>query len=125
MNEPSNFVDGQKDLGCLKNDNLNNPKYIPRYIEGSKLYSRTVCPSARHALGSHYDLHNLFGLFETIATNRALKKVRNKRPFIISRSTFPGQGHYGGHWTGDVLSTWKQMAVSVTGTYVHTYMLSI
>jgi hypothetical protein len=64
--------------------------------------------------GLHYDLHNLYGLTETIATNFAVKQIRGKRPFIISRSTFPGQGHYGGHWSGDVVSDWTNLRRSIT-----------
>ena len=40
------------------------------------------------------------GLSETIATSKALEKIIGKRSFVISRSTFPGSGGYGGHWTG-------------------------
>ena len=49
-----------------------------------------------------------------MATNFALKEIRKKRPFIISRSTFPGQGYYGGHWTGDVESDWKNLRRSIS-----------
>ena len=113
MNEPSNFFDGQA-KGCEKNP-LNQPQYIPRSVDGHKLYHKTVCPSAKQYLGSHYDLHNIYGYSEGIATNKALKAIRGKRPFIISRSTFPGYGHFGGHWTGDVLSDWSSMHDSITG----------
>ena len=115
MNEPSNFYDGQWLWNGCENDMLNEPPYVPRSIFGQKLYHKTVCPSARQHLGSHYDLHNLYGYSEGIATNQALKTVRQKRPFIISRSTFPGYGHFGGHWTGDVLSDWSSLHDSVTG----------
>lgn len=42
MNEPSNFLDGQAD-GCPKsksgNDGaLNDPPYVPRDVQGGKLY---------------------------------------------------------------------------------------
>ena len=115
MNEPSNFYDGQAD-GCDTKNPLNNPQYVPRSIDGHKIYHKTVCPSAKQHLGSHYDLHSLYGYTEGIATNLALKKVRKgQRPFIISRSTFPGYGHFGGHWTGDVLSDWSSLHDSVTG----------
>ena len=64
--------------------------------------------------GLHYDVHNLYGFTETIATNFALKEIRGKRPFIISRSTYPGQGHYGVHWSGDVVSDWTNLRRSIS-----------
>ena len=115
MNEPSNFFDGQID-GCAKEGDdlkLDEPYYIPKGITGNKLYAKTVCPSARHYNGFHYEFHNTYGLDETIATATAMKKIRKKRAFVVSRSTFPGQGHHGAHWTGDVVSTWKDMRASI------------
>jgi len=43
------------------------------------------------------------GLMEAIPTRDALETVRGKRSFILSRSTFPGYGSHGGHWTGTVI----------------------
>lgn len=45
----------------------------------------------------------------------ALLKVRGSRPFVLSRSSFPGLGRYSGHWTGDVSSDWEQLLYSVPG----------
>lgn len=67
MNEPSNFDDGEHKIGCDNSNSLNNPPYLPR-VTGGTLYSKTICPSARQAAGQHYDLHNLYGTLETIAT---------------------------------------------------------
>ncbi|CAF4137164.1 unnamed protein product [Rotaria sp. Silwood2] len=43
----------------------------------------------------------MYGYFEAKATNAALRTILNKRPFVLSRSTFAGSGHYTGHWSGD------------------------
>ncbi len=116
MNDPSNFEDGQLKLGCDTNNKLNEPPYMPRYVSGGKLYYKTICPSAKQALGRHYDLHNLYGFTEAKATFKALSKSRKgKRPFVISRSSFPGQGQFGGVWTGDIHSDWDAMATSIAG----------
>ena len=115
MNEPSNFFDGQKD-GCSKDGDdfdLDEPFYIPKGVTGNKLYAKTICPSARQYKGFHYEFHNTYGLDETIATAKAMKNVRKKRPFVVSRSTFPGQGNHGAHWTGDVVSSWDHLRASI------------
>ena len=48
---------------------------------------------------------------------RALDKILKKRSIVISRSTFPSTGHYGGHWSGDVYSTWEDLHYSIPGTH--------
>ncbi|KAM5149367.1 lysosomal alpha-glucosidase isoform 1-T3 [Callospermophilus lateralis] len=110
MNEPSNFVRGSEH-GCPSND-LENPPYVPGVVGGT-LQAATICASSHQFLSTHYNLHNLYGLTEAIASNRALVKTRGTRPFVISRSTFAGHGRYAGHWTGDVWSSWEQLSYSV------------
>ncbi|XP_038064192.1 lysosomal alpha-glucosidase-like isoform X2 [Patiria miniata] len=112
MNEPSNFVDGSIN-GCTKSS-YDNPPYTPSILGGS-LDAMTVCASAIQSIGKHYDLHSLYGYSEAIGTNEALVKVRNKRAFVISRSTFPGSGKHTGHWLGDNYSLWPDMAYSIAG----------
>ncbi|XP_054288436.1 lysosomal alpha-glucosidase-like [Macrosteles quadrilineatus] len=113
MNDPSNFVNGAF-TGC-GNSTLDTPPYVPGVVGGQLCY-RTLCMSATHRGGSlsHYDVHNVYGLAEAIVTSFSMQQIRGKRPFVISRSSFPGQGRYSGVWTGDVHSTWDDMAHSVS-----------
>jgi len=117
MNEPSNFQDGEKNRGCTKLGSdgfeLDNPPFLPAGIRGNSLYAKTLCPSARQYYGFHYEYHNVYGLAETIATATAMRQIRKKRAFVVSRSTFPGQGHYGAHWTGDISSSWDDLKYSI------------
>ncbi|KAK9880765.1 hypothetical protein WA026_013086 [Henosepilachna vigintioctopunctata] len=110
MNEPSNFYSGSI-TGCPKN-NLENPPYIPN-VDGGFLNYKTMCMSCKHYVGLHYDVHNLYGFTEAIVTNFALAEIRGKKPMVISRSTFPGHGHYAGHWSGDVVSSWTDMKFTI------------
>ncbi|XP_011052776.1 PREDICTED: lysosomal alpha-glucosidase-like isoform X2 [Acromyrmex echinatior] len=110
MNEPANFYNGNKN-GCTHN-NLDYPEYIPNVV-GGLLATKTFCMNAKHYLGTHYNLHNTYGTSQAITTNYALRKIRLKRPFIISRSTWIGHGHYAGHWTGDVYSSWHDLKMSI------------
>ena len=111
MNEPSNMVDGSTS-GC-PNNTLEYPPYTPKILGGS-LASRTLCASSKQYNNeTHYNVHGLTGLFEMKASSEALVKIRNKRPFVISRSTFPSAGRYGGHWSGDIASTWSDLQQSI------------
>lgn len=111
MNDPSNFFSGEKN-GC-PNNTLEHPPYIPG-VDGGALYHRTLCMSAKQYYGHHYNLHNVYGIAEAIVTSYAMRVLRNKRPFVISRSSFPGHGHYAGIWTGDIYSSWDDMHQSVS-----------
>jgi len=119
MNDPSNMHSGSIYGGCAKDTDshedasLDNPPFVPSGIQGGKLYHNTICPSAKQFYGRHYEYHNVYGTAETVATALAMRKIRRKRAFVVSRSTSPGQGHYGAHWTGDVRSTWEDMKYSI------------
>ncbi|KAM3624389.1 uncharacterized protein V6R79_022800 [Siganus canaliculatus] len=112
MNEPSNFLDGSTN-GCPSNS-IENPPYTPGIL-GDLLRAKTVCATAQQKLSIHYNMHSLYGLMEAKASASALKRIVPKRPFVISRSTFPSQGMYSGHWLGDNRSQWKDMYTSIAG----------
>lgn len=115
MNDISSFVEGSLD-GC-PNVGVENPVYQPG---GYRLQEHSLCLSAKHQAGLEYDVHNLYSFYEAVATFKALQAARpGKRPFIISRSTSPGQGHFGGHWSGDVLSTWDYLKWSIPSLIEH------
>nr|XP_025710613.1 putative maltase-glucoamylase-like protein FLJ16351 [Callorhinus ursinus] len=119
MNEPSNFVDGSV-RGC-SDEILNNPPYMP-YLESRDkgLSSKTLCMESEQVLpdGSrvrHYDVHSLYGWAQTRPTYEAVQEVTGQRGVIITRSTFPSSGRWGGHWLGDNTATWDQLRKSIIG----------
>ena len=73
--------------------------------------------TATHYNGSlEYDVHNLYGLTESIATKTALENLRpNVRSFVLTRSTFPSSGHHVAHWTGDNNSDFNNLYWSLIG----------
>uniref|UniRef100_A0A093UWK1 alpha-glucosidase n=1 Tax=Talaromyces marneffei PM1 TaxID=1077442 RepID=A0A093UWK1_TALMA len=61
-----------------------------------------------------YDTHNLYASYMIERSRQGLLSRRpSERPFIISRSTFAGDGTRGGHWTGDNASTWAHYLLSI------------
>lgn len=50
------------------------------------LGEKTLAVSVRHCDGTlEYDAHNLYPLFQAVATVQALQRLRGKRSFILSR----------------------------------------
>jgi alpha-glucosidase len=96
--------------------NVNYPPYVINHVQpGHDLSVHAVSPNATHIDGvQEYDVHNLWGYQETNATYQALTTIfPEKRPFIISRSTFAGSGRWAGHWGGDNASKWAYMFFSI------------
>ncbi|KAI0329976.1 hypothetical protein GY45DRAFT_1324212 [Cubamyces sp. BRFM 1775] len=102
--------------GKQKGVDLNSPPYAIHNGYGY-LATHTVATNATHAGGYvELDVHNMWGMMEEKATHLALLAIQpGKRPFIISRSTFPSAGHWGGHWLGDNYSKWAFMRYSIQG----------
>ncbi|CAG8451062.1 6860_t:CDS:2 [Ambispora leptoticha] len=97
---------------------INNPPYaINNFGNESPLFTRTSPMDGFHKNGVlEYDAHNLFGHMEGIATYNALRTIRpDKRPFVLSRSTFPGSGKFVAHWLGDNESSWRSLEQSIPG----------
>ncbi|CAH8442749.1 unnamed protein product [Schistosoma mattheei] len=112
MNEPANFDCGSLS-GCSSSNTLDNPPFVPRICQNS-LYDKTICPSALHYNTTHYNLHNMYGYDMARVTHNVLTRMfPDKRPFILTRSSFAGTGLYAAHWTGDVLSNWDSLKTSV------------
>ena len=64
------------------------------------LSAHTLATNATHQGGYvELDVHNMFGFMEEKTTHLALQSLfPDKRPFLISRSTFPSAGRWTGHW---------------------------
>jgi alpha-glucosidase (family GH31 glycosyl hydrolase) len=145
MNEASNFcnVDGQGQvcvndspncptgqletqcdccLTCEAKDTSNIYDFPPYAIHNQQgngaLGTKTIAPSAFHYDETQdYDVHNLYGLGEQIATNAALTEIRNERPFLLTRSSFVGSGKHTAKWTGDNFSGWDDLRSSIVSLF--------
>ena len=128
--EPANFDTNQIqpwnwphpepwNLHCPLDEKLDHPRYKTA-IFGDYLSDKTLCMIAEQRDGSgkiynHYDVHNLYGWSETMATFPAVRALENKRSLIISRSTFPTSGKYSGHWLGDNTAAWSHLKYNIIG----------
>jgi alpha-glucosidase (family GH31 glycosyl hydrolase) len=107
MNEPACFLVNTE----CQNASTSNLPYLPG---GLSLDHKTLGMCMEANVSSMFNYHSLYGFHESMVTSRALQS-RGTRPFVISRSSFPGHGRYAGHWTGDNDSTFASLAASIPG----------
>ncbi|XP_054165466.1 sucrase-isomaltase, intestinal-like [Oppia nitens] len=63
----------------------------------------------------HYDVHNIYGLKQSISTKNAIQSTTGKRGMLLSRNTYVTSGRYAAHWLGDNASKWTHLRNSVIG----------
>ncbi|GAA0151171.1 glucosidase [Lithospermum erythrorhizon] len=62
----------------------------------------------------HSYYHNVYGLLMARSTYEGMKLAHeNKRPFVLTRAGYLGSQRYAATWTGDNLSTWEHLHMSI------------
>lgn len=90
MNEPSDFVDqtGKNQIDVVS------------YDEGAN--------------STHAKNRNVFALLMARATYEGLQRLQpDKRPYVITRAAYAGIQRYSTMWTGDTVSSWDSLALSI------------
>ncbi|KNA15567.1 hypothetical protein SOVF_097260 [Spinacia oleracea] len=63
---------------------------------------------------NHSYYHNVYGMLMARSTYEGMKLANeDKRPFVLTRAGFIGSQRYAATWTGDNLSTWEHLHMSV------------
>jgi alpha-glucosidase len=63
---------------------------------------------------THAEAHNLYGLYQTMATREALEDLApDKRHFVLTRAASAGSQRYSAIWTGDNSSIWEHLEISI------------
>ncbi|XP_061182189.1 maltase-glucoamylase-like [Saccostrea echinata] len=136
MNEPANFGTNEEkpwnyppnttpwSLHCPDSP-LEDPPYRTKAAfvhdrddKEIRLSDKTICMTSRqgeHNELLHYNVHSLYGWSQTKPTLDAIREATGERSVVITRSTYPGSGKYGGHWLGDNDSSWLSMRNSIIG----------
>jgi len=102
MNEPAVFVEHS------------DPSVVPE--------ARTMPLTNRHRAdedlggpGDHARYHNLYGMQMVRASREGIEAANpDKRPFVLTRSSFLGGQRYAATWTGDNVSDWPHLHWSLT-----------
>ncbi|KAF1861859.1 hypothetical protein Lal_00026333 [Lupinus albus] len=64
---------------------------------------------------NHSFYHNVYGLLMARSTYEGMKLANEKkRPFVLTRAGFVGSQRYAATWTGDNLSTWDHLHMSIS-----------
>ncbi len=64
--------------------------------------------------GPHLRYHNVYGMLMIKATREGvLQSNPDKRPFVLTRANFLGGHRYAATWTGDNISSWEHMVMSI------------
>jgi alpha-glucosidase len=92
MNEPTVLVD----------------QGLPKTLDLDIIHSTDVGPR------THAEIHNVYGMLETMATRDGMLRVHpNERPLIITRATYAGGQRYAAEWSGDNWGTWDHLRLSM------------
>ncbi|KAG8382052.1 hypothetical protein BUALT_Bualt05G0036400 [Buddleja alternifolia] len=64
---------------------------------------------------NHAHYHNVYGMLMARSTYEGMKLANEQqRPFVLTRAGFVGSQRYAATWTGDNLSTWEHLHMSIS-----------
>ncbi|KAL6008262.1 hypothetical protein ACLOJK_033768 [Asimina triloba] len=107
----SNGVDG------IWND-MNEPAVFKARLTVTKTMPQSNIHNGDAELGgrqNHSYYHNVYGMLMARSTYEGMKMATvKKRPFVLTRAGFIGSQRYAATWTGDNLSNWEHLHMSIS-----------
>ncbi len=127
MNEPANFCDGECTEGEIWAPEPHNPSEFENlgFVPGEVPLGRMAIHMAAYYYAKNkeeekfhkeFNLHNLWSIMECRSSFEFLSK-RGRRPFLLTRASYPGSGMYTAIWGGDNYSTWEFLRYSIISIY--------
>lgn len=107
MSEPATFNKTWSMLGYGEGTPL------PGSLEEGTLDANVVSQSPAFGKVPHRFFHNAYGLYEGLATRESQLKFDTRRPFVLMRNTFASGQASTFLWTGDIISDWPSLRMSV------------
>ncbi|MFD2328549.1 TIM-barrel domain-containing protein [Cohnella sp. GCM10020058] len=86
----------------------------PSVFNDSKTMDLDVVHANNGNPRTHGELHNLYGMLMSKATQEGMKRHLNgERPFVLTRAGYTGIQRYATVWTGDNRAYWEHLAMSI------------
>ena len=108
----SNIHRGDEDIGGVQNHSYyHNVNCVPLSVNGVGTQSHSLA-----TLCVCIDLYNFqaYGMLMARSTYEGMAmSSTDKRPFVLTRAGFIGSQRYAATWTGDNLSNWEHMHMSL------------
>lgn len=93
---------------------MNEPTVLPDQDGPGKTLDLSIIHSTDFGPRTHAEIHNVYGMLETMATRNGMLRVHpNERPLIITRATYAGGQRYAAEWSGDNWGTWDHLRLSM------------
>jgi alpha-glucosidase len=81
---------------------------------GNKIWFPLDAPQgAAQERTTHSETHNLYGLMMARASYEGLKRLRQQRSFVLTRSGYAGVQRWSSVWMGDNQSQWEHLEMSL------------
>lgn len=107
MSEPATFNKAWSMLRSTEETQKPGP------LEEGTLDANVVSRSPQFGAVPHRFFHNAYGLYESMATWSAQEEYDGRRPFVLMRNTFSSGQRFTYLWTGDIVSDWPSLRMSV------------